>query len=106
MEQPQLRPQDAQGQDHHQPPGQLVPRPVKPWIKHAPTIVTVGMIVILGVYGPIAQPVHYNDTVAENISFGDLDGRLGPAGDDDGRDPAARPGLAFARPSRPAPQRR
>ena len=36
-------------------------QPVTPWIKHAPTIITVGIIVILALHGRIAQPVHYNE---------------------------------------------
>ena len=35
--------------------------PMAPWIKHAPTIITVGMIVILALHGRIAQPAHYNE---------------------------------------------
>lgn len=34
-------------------------QPVKPWIKYAPMIVTVGITVILAVHGRIAQPLHY-----------------------------------------------
>ena len=45
-------------------------QPVKPWIKHAPTIITVGAIVILAVYGPIAQLPHYNEFADQSAAFG------------------------------------
>jgi hypothetical protein len=45
-------------------------QPVKPWIKHAPTIITVGMTVILAVHGRIAQPVHYNEFADQSAAFG------------------------------------
>ncbi|UGY14047.1 hypothetical protein [Bradyrhizobium septentrionale] len=45
-------------------------RPVKPWIKHAPTIVTTGAIVILALYGRIAQPADYNDFADRSDLFG------------------------------------
>ena len=45
-------------------------QPVKPWIKHAPTIITVGMTVILAVYGPIAQPVHYHEFADQSVVSG------------------------------------
>jgi hypothetical protein len=41
-----------------------------PWIKHAPTIITVGMIVILALHGPIAQPAHYNEFADQSAAFG------------------------------------
>jgi hypothetical protein len=44
--------------------------PMAPWIKHAPTIVTVGMIVILALHGRIAQPAHYNDFADRSAAFG------------------------------------
>ncbi|MBI5260346.1 MAG: hypothetical protein HY852_00840 [Bradyrhizobium sp.] len=44
--------------------------PMKPWSKHAPTIVTIGIIVILAVHGRIAQPVHYNEFADLSVVFG------------------------------------
>jgi hypothetical protein len=43
---------------------------VRPWIKHAPTVITVGMVVILAVHGRIAQPVHYNEFADQSAAFG------------------------------------
>jgi hypothetical protein len=43
---------------------------VKPWIEHAPTIITVGIAVILAVHGRIAQPVHYNEFADQSAAFG------------------------------------
>src|SRR5437870_12838673 len=45
-------------------------QPVKPWIRHAPTIITVGIIVILALHGRIAQPVHYNEFADRSAAFG------------------------------------
>jgi len=45
-------------------------QPVKPWIKHAPAIITVGSIVILAVHGRIAQPLHYNEFADQSAAFG------------------------------------
>src|SRR5882757_7365183 len=47
-------------------PGQ----PVKPWIKHAPMIITVGITGILALHGPIAQPLHYNEFADGSAVFG------------------------------------
>jgi hypothetical protein len=44
--------------------------PMAPWVKHAPTIVTVGMIVILALHGRIAQPAHYNEFADHSAAFG------------------------------------
>ena len=44
--------------------------PMAPWIKHAPTIITVGMIVILALHGRIAQPAHYNEFADQSAAFG------------------------------------
>jgi hypothetical protein len=44
--------------------------PMAPWIKHAPTIITVGMIVILLVHGRIAQPAHYHDFADQSAVSG------------------------------------
>ena len=41
-----------------------------PWIRHAPTILTVCIIVILALYGRIAQPVHYNEFADRSAAFG------------------------------------
>ena len=40
------------------------------WIKHAPTIITVGMVVILALHGRIAQPAHYNEFADQSAAFG------------------------------------
>src|SRR3954453_15762287 len=45
-------------------------RPVTPWIKHAPAIITVGLIVILALHGRIAQPAHYNEFADQSAAFG------------------------------------
>jgi hypothetical protein len=47
-------------------PGQ----PVKPSLKYAPTIVTIGIVVIMAVYGRIAQPLHYNEFADGSAIFG------------------------------------
>jgi len=47
-------------------PGQLV----KPYIKYAPTIITIGIIAIMAVYGRIAQPLHYNEFADGSATFG------------------------------------
>jgi hypothetical protein len=47
-------------------PGQ----PVKPSIKYAPTLLTIGIVVIMAVYGPIAQPLHYNEFADGSAAFG------------------------------------
>src|SRR3954447_1178758 len=44
--------------------------PMAPWIKHAPTIITVGMIVILALHGRIAQPAHYNEFADQSATSG------------------------------------
>ena len=44
--------------------------PMAPWIKHAPTIITVGMIVILALHGRVAQPAHYHDFADQSAAFG------------------------------------
>jgi hypothetical protein len=44
--------------------------PMAPWIKHAPTIITVGMIVILALHGRIAQPAHYNEFADQSTASG------------------------------------
>ena len=43
---------------------------VAPWIKHAPTIITVGLIVMLALHGRIAQPAHYNEFADQSGAFG------------------------------------
>lgn len=45
-------------------------QPVTPWIKHAPTIITVGIIVMLALHGRIAQPVHYNEFADRSAALG------------------------------------
>ena len=52
-------------------PGQPVkPVIVKPWIKHAPTIITVGAIAIMAVHGRIAQPAHYHEFADRSAALG------------------------------------
>jgi len=41
-----------------------------PWIRHAPTLITVGLIVILALHGRIAQPVHYNEFADQSAALG------------------------------------
>ena len=43
---------------------------VAPWIKHAPTIITVGLIVMLALHGRIAQPAHYNEFADQSTASG------------------------------------
>ena len=45
-------------------------RPVKPLIKYAPMIVTVGIAAILALHGRIAQPLHYNEFADGSAVFG------------------------------------
>jgi hypothetical protein len=45
-------------------------RPMAPWIKHAPTIVTVGLIMILALHGRIAQPAHYHAFADQSVASG------------------------------------
>ncbi|WP_159010454.1 hypothetical protein [Bradyrhizobium sp. S69] len=47
-------------------PGQ----PIKPYIKYAPTLLTIGIMVIMAAYGPIAQPLHYNEFADGSAAFG------------------------------------
>ena len=44
--------------------------PMAAWIRHAPTIITVGMIVILALHGRIAHPAHYHDFADNSVAFG------------------------------------
>jgi len=44
--------------------------PMARWIKHAPTIITVGLVVILALHGRIAQPAHYNEFADQSAAFG------------------------------------
>jgi hypothetical protein len=44
--------------------------PMAPWIKHAPTIITIGMIALLALHGRIAQPAHYNEFADHSAAFG------------------------------------
>jgi hypothetical protein len=49
----------------------IVPaHPMAPWLKHAPTIITIGMIVILALHGRIAQPAHYHEFADQSATFG------------------------------------
>jgi hypothetical protein len=44
--------------------------PATPWIRHAPTLITVGLIAILALHGRIAQPVHYNEFADQSTVLG------------------------------------
>jgi hypothetical protein len=44
--------------------------PTAPWIRHLPAIISVGMIVILALHGPIAQPAHYHDFADQSVASG------------------------------------
>jgi hypothetical protein len=44
--------------------------PMARWIKHAPTIITVGLVVILALHGRIAQPAHYHEFADQSAGFG------------------------------------
>jgi hypothetical protein len=45
-------------------------RPANPWLKSAPTIITVGAIVLLALHGRIAQPPHYNEFADQSVISG------------------------------------
>ena len=45
-------------------------QPARPWIKHAPTIITVGAIAAMAMYGRIAQPVRYNEFADQSVVSG------------------------------------
>jgi hypothetical protein len=45
-------------------------RPVKPWMRHAPTIITVGLIVVFALYGRIAQTADYHNFADHSSVFG------------------------------------
>jgi len=45
-------------------------RPVRPWLRRAPAIITVGAIMILALHGRIAQPDHYNEFADRSAAFG------------------------------------
>ena len=45
-------------------------RPITPWLKHTPTLLTVGLIAILVLHGPIAQPAHYHDFADHSVASG------------------------------------
>jgi hypothetical protein len=40
------------------------------WIRHAPTIITVGMIALLALHGRIAQPARYHDFADHSVTSG------------------------------------
>ncbi len=44
--------------------------PMAPWIRHAPTIITVGLIALLARHGRIAQPAHYHDFADQSAALG------------------------------------
>jgi len=45
-------------------------RPVRPWLRHAPAIITIGAIVMLALHGRIGQPDHYNEFADQSALFG------------------------------------
>ncbi|MGY4478913.1 hypothetical protein [Bradyrhizobium sp. USDA 3364] len=45
-------------------------RPVKPWMKATPAIITIGIIAAFAVHGRIAQPPHYYDFADHSAVFG------------------------------------
>src|SRR3954470_4534279 len=45
-------------------------QPIKPWARYAPTVITVGMIVILALHGRIAQPAQYHEFANRSAAFG------------------------------------
>ena len=45
-------------------------QPVKPWIKHAPTIITLAMIAAMAVHGRIPDPAHYHAFADQSAAFG------------------------------------
>ncbi|PAY06398.1 alkaline phytoceramidase [Bradyrhizobium sp. UFLA03-84] len=45
-------------------------RPVKPWMKAAPAIATIGIIAAFALHGRIAQPAHYNDFADHSALLG------------------------------------
>lgn len=46
------------------------PQPAAPWLKHTPTVITVGLIAILALHGRIAQPAQYHDFADRSALFG------------------------------------
>ncbi|WKA25815.1 hypothetical protein [Bradyrhizobium roseum] len=40
------------------------------WIRHAPTVITVGLIALLALHGRIAHPAHYHDFADHSSAFG------------------------------------
>lgn len=45
-------------------------RPVKPWMKAAPAVITIGIVAAFALHGRIAQPAHYNDFADHSALFG------------------------------------
>ncbi|MBR0871038.1 hypothetical protein JQ633_11760 [Bradyrhizobium tropiciagri] len=45
-------------------------RPVKPWAKYTPAIITIGIIAAFALHGRIAQPANYNDFADHSALFG------------------------------------
>jgi hypothetical protein len=44
--------------------------PAAPWIRHAPTIITISLIALLALHGRIAQPAHYHDFADHSAASG------------------------------------
>ncbi|HEX7790271.1 MAG TPA: hypothetical protein VF467_07050, partial [Afipia sp.] len=44
--------------------------PAAPWIRHAPTIITISLIALLALHGRIAQPAHYHDFADHSVASG------------------------------------
>ena len=45
-------------------------RPMSAFLRHTPTIVTLGLIALLALHGRIAQPAHYHDFADHSAAFG------------------------------------
>ena len=46
------------------------PHPMAPWIRHAPTILTIGLVATLALHGRIEQPTHYHDFADQSLTSG------------------------------------
>jgi hypothetical protein len=45
-------------------------RAARPWLRYTPTIITVSLIALLALHGPITQPAHYHDFADHSVAFG------------------------------------
>lgn len=44
--------------------------PSAPWLRYTPTIITLALILLLALHGPITQPAHYHDFADHSVAFG------------------------------------